>query len=96
MRYVSINGNTAVVKVTGNFTNIVCLSLREELSNALSSGCTKVEVDFKETTFIDSASIGELNKVRRRVGKENLKARNLSGQVYTMFRTSTMLDWVEK
>lgn len=95
MQYIKVDGNTAIVEVIGIFDQVTTVMLKEELSNALTAGCTKVVVDFKDTNYIDSATVGELARTRKQIGKENFRVRNPKGEVYKLLRASSLLDWIE-
>jgi anti-anti-sigma factor len=95
VKYVKMNGSIAVVAVSGPFDVVTSLSVTEDLSSAYNNGCTKVEVNLENTTFIDSAAIGELIKTRRRVGQENFKVKNLKGEVLKVFKGSRLMDWLQ-
>ena len=87
MKYVSIQGDTATIRVSGSFDFMVAGEVSPEISTALSSGCTKFVVDLSETTFIDSSTIRELNRVRHRIGKDNFRAFGATGEVYITLYT---------
>ena len=71
MRYVKINGGTAIVKVEGRY----------DLCNTLDVMSTKVKVDLTNTTEIDSAAVKDLQKVRNRVRVENFEVYGAAGEV---------------
>lgn len=95
MRYVEINGPTAVISVTGNFDMVTSLQVSEELNVAFNNGCTKVLVDFENTIFIDSAAIGGLIRARRRVGAENFAVLNVKGEVLKSFNGYRLMGWLK-
>lgn len=95
MKYVSIKGPVAVVAVVGQYDFVTSASVTEDLSNAFNNGCTKVEVNFENTSFIDSAAIGELIRTRRRVGPENFTIKNLSGEVLKVFKGARLTEWLQ-
>ena len=71
MRYVKINGGTATVKVDGRYDLCNTLDVMAELEVSFLNGCTKVKVDFSDTSEIDSAVIRDLQKICKRVKEEN-------------------------
>ena len=93
MKYVKTDGAIALVKVEGPYDFVVSLAVKDELSNAFNNVCTKVEVNFENTDFIDSAAVGDLVRTRRRVGKENFTVKNLKGEVLKVFKGSRLLEW---
>ena len=84
MRYVTVNNDTAIIKVVGEYnllaTNIISGEIQECFSR---QGCSKVCVDFSETDFIESSAIRDLSVLFSRVGKENFRVVNVRGDVYT-------------
>ena len=81
MRYVKINGGTAVIKVEGRYDLCNTLEVMAELNTAFLSGCTKVRVDFTQTTEMDSAAMKDLQKIRNRVRVENFSGFGATGEV---------------
>jgi len=92
MRYVKINGGTAVVKVEGRYDLCNTLDVMGELHTAnVNFGCTKVEVDLTNTTEIDSAAVKDLQKVKSRVRAENFKAYGATGEVREKLKEAQMV-----
>ena len=84
MKYTEVNGDTATIKVVGRFDLIRTAEVMQEVSAAFSSqGCTKICVDFAETTFIDSSAIRDLGKLYRKVKRDNFSAKNAADEVYS-------------
>ncbi len=81
MRYVKINGSTAVVKVEGRYDLCNTLEVMSELQTANYRGCTKVRVDLTNTMEIDSAAVKDLQKIKNRVRAENFEAYGATGEV---------------
>ena len=81
MRYVRINGGTAVVKVEGRYDLCNTLDVMAELETAFLNGCTKVKVDFTETSEIDSAAMKDLQKIQKKVRGENFSVFGAKGEV---------------
>jgi len=81
MRYVKINGGTAIVKVEGRYDLCNTLDVMSELHDASLAGCTKVKVDLTNTTEIDSAAVKDLQKVQKRVRVENFSTYGAKGEV---------------
>lgn len=91
-KYVKVREGTAVIAVAGRFDLCSIPILESELLTAFTNGCTKVEVDFAETTFIESASVGLLMKVKKRVGDGNIVIKNLKGAVLRSFKEMDLLN----
>ncbi|MEN6383604.1 MAG: STAS domain-containing protein [Phycisphaerales bacterium] len=94
MKYVKINGPAAVVTVVGAYDFVISTSVKDDLSNALNNGCTKVEVNFEHTSSIDSAAMGDLIQIRRRVGPENFAVKNIQGEVLKSFKGARLTEWL--
>lgn len=90
-QYVKMQEGAAIIAVTGRFDLCVIPALESELMTALTNGCTKIEVDFAETTYIESASVGLLIKMQKRVGESNFVIKNLKGAVLKSFRDMGLL-----
>ena len=86
MRYVKLNGGTAVVKVEGRYDLCNTLEVMAELETAYLSGCTKVKVDLSDTTEIDSAAVKDLQKIQKRVRIENFSVLGAKGEVSEKIR----------
>ena len=88
---VTIDGDTAIVKVVGRYNLIKTLKIEDELKEALNQqGCTKVVFDFSETKYSDSACNRQLKKTRDIVGAENFKVIGASGAVLRAFKTARL------
>ena len=75
MRYVTVNNDTAIIKVVGEYNLLA--------TNIISGEIQEVCVDFSETDFIESSAIRDLSVLFSRVGKENFRVVNVRGDVYT-------------
>lgn len=92
MQYVAVKDGTATIAVNGRFDLCTIPLVEADLSTAFGTGCTKIVLDFADTTYIDSASISLLIKLKRRVGGENISAKNLKGEVYKVFEATNLLE----
>lgn len=89
--YVTIDGDTAVVKVSGRYTLIKTLKVEDELKVAMAQhGCTQVRFDFSETKYTDSACNRQLKKTRDAVGADRFKVTGASGAVLHAFKTARL------
>lgn len=95
MKYVTIDGAKAVVSVDGRFDLCKVVEVLSDLNTAYQNGCTKVVVDFANTTFIDSSVIRDLVKTRRKVKPENFSAKNASGAVLTALCAAKLDEWLK-
>ncbi|WP_333595558.1 STAS domain-containing protein [Anaerospora hongkongensis] len=95
MKYVKTDGPIAVISVLGPYDLVTSMAVSEELANVFSHGCTRVEVDFDNTSFIDSAAVGELVKIRRRVGPDNFRIKNFKGEVLQVLKGAKLLEWAK-
>ncbi len=89
--YVTIDGDTAVVKVSGRYTLIKTLKVEDELKAAMAQhGCTQVHFDFSETKYTDSACNRQLKKTRDAFGADRFKVTGASGAVLHAFKTARL------
>ncbi|MBP2629491.1 MAG: hypothetical protein H6Q70_119 [Firmicutes bacterium] len=95
MKYVMIDGATAVISVEGAFNLCRTAIVNTELNSAYQQGCTKVAVDFFKTTSIDSSAIRDLTKTRRRVHPENFMARNATNAVLAALKAAKLDEWLK-
>lgn len=95
MKYVSIDGAAATINVEGRFNVCKIVEVKAQLDMANQNGCTKVIVNFDNTTFIDSSVTRELAKIRRKVGKENFSAKNATGVVLTALKVARLDEWLK-
>lgn len=93
MKYVITTDSVAIVKVEGVFDMCTSALVKEEVFNVLNNGYVKVLVDFANTTFIDSAAVGDLVKILRRVGTENFSAKNAHGIVLATLKGANLMEW---
>ena len=61
------DGDVAVVRVSGEIDLCSSLSFREHLTRVIDGGAAKVAVDLSQVSFIDSAGLGVLAGVARRI-----------------------------
>lgn len=90
MKYVSIDGETAIIRVAGRYDLVKTMVVDKELKSALQSGCQKILVDFGETKFSDSSVNRQLKKVRSMVGGDNFKIINCTGAVLKSMQTARL------
>lgn len=95
MKYVSIDGATAIIAVEGRYDLCRTVEVQSELMAAYQQGCTKVLVDFAKTTYIDSSAERDLVKTRRKVQPENFSARNASNIVLAALKTAKLDSWLK-
>lgn len=96
MKYVQIDGATAIVSVDGRYDLLKTQLVMNDLDTAFQNGCTKVVVDFGKTTYIDSAVERDLVRVRRKVKPENFSARNAEGDVLAALKAAKFDTWLKK
>lgn len=63
----------AYVRLSGEFDITNCTRIGEVFASALEAGCTAVQVDMSEVSFIGSASMRELLQARRRLREANVR-----------------------
>ena len=95
MKYVRIDGATAIVAVEGRYDLLKTQLVNNELDTAFQNGCTKVMVDFDKTTYIDSAVERDLVRVRRKVRPENFWGCNAKGDVLAALRAAKFDTWLK-
>ena len=93
MRFVNVNGDTAVVYVPERFNLINTSLVKNEMNEAFKKGAMKVLLDFKETVFIDSSALRDIVIIYNRVKSDNFSIINVSGDVYKIL-TAAKLDKV--
>jgi anti-anti-sigma regulatory factor len=93
-RYVKIDKGTAIVAVDGGYDLCNTVSVNAELETAFQQGCTKVVVDFTNTTFIDSSVIRDCTKLRRKVKPENFSAKGAKGKVLSALKSAKLDAWL--
>lgn len=97
MKYVELGANnTATIKVKGAWTLVQRVQVEEETASAYLQGTNTFIVDFKETTFIDSAAIQGLVLLRRKVGKEKFWVVNAHDEVYKALKGPKLTDWIKE
>lgn len=94
MRYVKIDGATAIISVDGKFDICTAAIVKGELQTAYRSGCTKIMVDFRQTSYIDSACLRELSFARRYVNPGNFAAKNAVGMVLNVLESANLDSWL--
>ena len=92
MRYVTMNGGKATIKVDGRYDLCNTLDVQSEMDIAFSNGCTKITVDFNDTSEIDSAAMLYLLKIRDTVSKKNFKIINAKGKIYECLSSWRLVD----
>ena len=96
MKYITIEGDTAIIGVPGRYTLVQTLEVGQELKTALSDlQCKKVIVDFGSTTFIDSSVDRQFIKVRRQIGAENFKVIHATGAVKQALHNAKLDSWIQ-
>lgn len=87
---VIVDGDTAIVKVTGRYNLVKTLQVEDELASALQHGCNSVKFDFSETKYTDSSCNRQLKKVRDLVGANNFSVVGASGTVLRSFQIAKL------
>ena len=94
MKYVTIDGDTMILSVPGNYKFSLTKAIDSEVQPAYQSGCAKVVVDFNNTVTMDSASLRQLTKIYRQVKSENFSAKNAHGLVLAVLRQNDLESWL--
>lgn len=100
--YVKIDGPTAIISVEGKIVVDIIRPIYEEVSSAVNnSGCTKVCVDFSNTTYIDSSVIGLFRNVLNNLVKTNddfniINLKPGNRKVYSVLESNNYLRFVTK
>lgn len=95
MRYVTTNADTATIAVEGDYTLKTTVVVMTELQQAYQQGCTKVVIDFKDTTYIDSSVIRDCSRIRKHVKPENFSAKNATGKVLAALSSANLDEWLK-
>lgn len=96
MKYVTIQGTSAIIKVTGRYDLINTRDVVAEVETAINNkGCSSIVVDFEKTTYMDSSVIRDLTKLRRKIKPENFSAKNAKDVVLEMLKRSKLDNWLQ-
>lgn len=95
MRYVQIDGTVARIQVEGQFEICIAYMMRDEVNVALMNKCSQIEVDLSKSTYIDSATVNELIKLRRKVKPENFWVVNPNETLYKFLKANRLTDWIK-
>ncbi len=92
MEYITMDGDTAVIHVSGRYDLIKTAYVDKELKEAINThNCKKITVDFSDTTFSDSAVNRQLKRAYDMVGgKDNFKIVNCKGAVLKALQTANL------
>ena len=87
------NDEGMVVRLPGRFNRLESGSFLSSLSKEIMAGATRIAVDFKDTTYIDSTAIGALVSMAKEAKTRGIPfyIRNLGGDIHALF-TDTALD----
>ena len=94
MKYVTVDGDTMILSVPGNYKFNLTKAIDYEVQTAYQSGCTKAVVDFNNTQTLDSASLRQLTKILRQVQRDNFSARNAKGLVLAVLKQNNLESWL--
>ncbi|MBR3623582.1 MAG: hypothetical protein IKN12_11275 [Selenomonadaceae bacterium] len=94
MKYVTVDGDTMILSVPGNYKFSITKAIDYEVQTAYQNGCTKAVIDFNDTTTMDSASLRQLTKIYRQVNKENFSAKNAKGLVLAVLKQNNLENWL--
>lgn len=86
----TIEGETAVVKVPGRYGLVKTMKVEEELKTAMQQGCTAVRFDFSDTKYTDSSLNRQLKKTRDLFGAANFKVVGAKGTVLKAFKIAKL------
>ena len=91
MKYITIDGDTAVIRVAGRYDLIKTLDVDKDLKEAINAhNCKKITVDFGETTFSDSSVNRQLKRAHDMVGDDNFLVVNCTGPVLKAMQTANL------
>jgi anti-anti-sigma factor len=79
-----------VVRLPDRFYRPASSSLLSMLKKEIKAGATRIAVDFRDTTLIDSTAIGALVAIAREAKTRGIKLyiRNMSGDIHALFMDS--------
>lgn len=87
MKYVTINNNTANIKMKGKpLSPDEYLVIMDEYRDALANGITEINLDFSETEDINSMGIGFVADIMKDAKIRKMKAFGANKMVYAQFR----------
>ena len=92
-----VQGDVAILSVSGEVDVSNAVDIKASIKDQLTAGLTKIIIDFKEVSYIDSFGIGVLvsglTTVRKTDG--NLKLAALSENVKKIFQLAKLLKFFE-
>lgn len=91
MKYVTMDGDTAVVRVSGRYDLIKTLDVDKDLKEAMNAhNCKKITVDFGATTYSDSSVNRQLKRAHDMIGHDNFLIINCKGDVLRAMETANL------
>jgi anti-sigma B factor antagonist len=96
----SREGDTVIIGIEGQLVAGNRQQLREAVSNEIERGARSIVIDFADTGYVDSAGLGVLVSLSKRLREANASLRlvNLNEDLHTLFeltRLDTLFDLSE-
>lgn len=95
MTFTQTINEVATISVPGEFTSMKCKNVKLDFDTAIQTGCTKVVIDFINTTKLDSRAQQLLTMIRKQIKADNFSVINVSGQPLTLLNSTNCEDWIK-
>lgn len=89
MKYVTIDGTVAVVKVSGIYGTQNVRAIEDEFSKAQENGCINIMYDFTNTKAVESVGLTSIIKLNRKI-KNKPKIKNANELIMRLIEASAM------
>lgn len=67
MKYVTVDGPTAIIKVEGIYGSSVVREVEDEFDKAQEMGCVELTYDFSKTKYIESTAVSSMTLRNRKI-----------------------------
>ena len=89
MKYITIDGTVAVVKVSGIYGTQNVRAIEDEFSRAQENGCINITYDFTNTKAVESVGLTSIIKMNRKI-KNKPKIKNANELIMRLIEASAM------
>ena len=89
MKYITIDGTVAVVKVSGIYGTQNVRAIEDEFSKAQENGCINIMYDFTNTKAVESVGLTSIIKMNRKI-KNKPKIKNANELIMRLIEASAM------
>lgn len=89
MRYITIDGTVAVIKVKGIYGTGNVRIIEDEFSKAQENGCINILYDFTDTKAVESVGLTSIIRMNRKI-KNKPKIKNPNELIMRLLESSAM------